>query len=127
MRVMLVDDEPTARRRLARLLGDIPGVAIVAECGSGREALREAELHRPDVAFLDIAMPGIDGLDVARRLAAGGGPLVVFVTAFDEHALAAFRVHAADYVLKPLDRERLRETVEHVRRTLRGERREPVE
>jgi two-component system LytT family response regulator len=117
---MIVDDEPTARRRLARLLGDIVGVTIVAECASGREALRSAELERPDVVFLDIAMPGLDGLDVARRLGASGGPLVVFVTAFDEHALAAFRVHAADYVLKPLDRERLRETVEHVRRAIAG-------
>ena len=76
-------------------------------------------MQQPDVVFLDIAMPGLDGLRVAQRFGEpDGGPLVVFVTAYDEHALAAFRVHAADYVLKPLDRERLRDAVEHARRTL---------
>jgi two-component system, LytTR family, response regulator len=131
LRVMVVDDEPTARQRIARLLREIPDVAITSECASGREALEAARVRRPDVVFLDIAMPGIDGLAVARRLTAehggpsDGGPLVVFVTAYDEHAVAAFRVHAADYVVKPLDRERLRDAVAHARRTLhraRGER-----
>jgi two-component system LytT family response regulator len=120
LRVMVVDDEPTARQRIARLLGRLADVTLVAECGSGRDALEAARAHAPDVVFLDIAMPGLDGLDVARRLGEveGGGPLVVFVTAYDEHAVAAFRVHAADYVVKPLDEERLRDAVEHARRTL---------
>jgi len=118
LRVMVVDDEPTARQRIVRLLGEIPDVAVVAECGSGREALAEAAARRPDVVFLDIAMPGLDGLDVARRLGTPDArPVVVFVTAYDEHALAAFRVHAADYVLKPVDRERMRDAVEHARRS----------
>lgn len=120
LRVIVVDDEPTARQRIARLLREIPSVSLVAECASGREALAEARARRPDVVFLDVAMPGLDGLTVARRL--GGGddaPLVVFVTAYDEHAVDAFRVHAADFVVKPLDRERLRDAVEHARRTLR--------
>jgi two-component system LytT family response regulator len=122
VRALVVDDEPTARRRLVRLLGEIAGVCVVGEAGSGREALREAERLRPDVVFLDIAMPGLDGLAVAQRLRAAGvehAPLVVFITAYDEHALEAFRVHAADYVLKPLERERLRDAVEHARRAVR--------
>jgi two-component system LytT family response regulator len=126
LRVIVVDDEPTARQRIARLLREIPSVALVAECASGREALGAARERRPDVIFLDVAMPGLDGLAVARRLArdhpGDDGPLVVFVTAHDEHAVAAFRVHAADYVVKPLDRERLREAVEHARRAVRRRR-----
>ncbi|AHG88263.1 response regulator receiver [Gemmatirosa kalamazoonensis] len=120
LRVMVVDDEPTARQRIVRLLGEMTDVAVVAECGSGREALAAAAARRPDVVFLDIAMPGLDGLDVARRLGTPDArPVVVFVTAYDEHALAAFRVHAADYVLKPVDRERMRDAVEHARRSAR--------
>lgn len=126
LRLMVVDDEPTARQRIVRLLGELPNVSIVAECASGRAALDAARRERPDVVFLDVAMPGLDGLTVARRLseehgdAAAGGPLVVFVTAYDEHAVAAFRVHAADFVVKPLDRARLSEAVEHARRARRG-------
>lgn len=120
LRVMVVDDEPTARQRIVRLLRALDDVDVVAECASGREALEAVPAARPEVVFLDIAMPGLDGLAVATRLAEApeGGPLVVFVTAYDEHAVAAFRVHAADYVVKPVDRERLREAVEHARRTV---------
>jgi len=126
LRVMVVDDEPTARQRIVRLLGEVPNVSVVAECASGRAALDDARRVTPDVVFLDVAMPGLDGLAVARRLAeehgdaASGGPLVVFVTAYDEHAVAAFRVHAADFVVKPIDRERLRDAVEHARRARHG-------
>lgn len=127
LRAVVVDDEPTARKRLIRLLGELPDVRVVGECGTGRDALRDARLLRPDVLFLDIAMPGLDGMAVARQLAAEGGPHVVFVTAYDAHALEAFRVHAADYVLKPLDRERLREAVEHVRQVSRRARVAPAE
>jgi two-component system LytT family response regulator len=117
--VLVVDDEPTARQRMVRLLGEVPGVTVVGECESGRDALQAVRTRAPDVVFLDIAMPGLDGLAVARRLAVPHGPLVVFVTAYDEHALEAFRIHAADYVLKPLDRQRLRDAVEHARVTVR--------
>lgn len=127
LRALVVDDEPTARKRLVRLLGELPDVRVVGECGTGRDALRDARLLRPDVLFLDIAMPGLDGMAVARELAAEGGPHVVFVTAYDAHALEAFRVHAADYVLKPLDRERLRESVEHVRQVARREKAAPAD
>jgi two-component system LytT family response regulator len=119
LRVLVVDDEPTARRRIVRLLGTMPGVRVVGECGSGRDALHAVRRKAPDLVFLDIAMPGLDGLSVAKRFAAHDGPLVVFVTAYDEHALEAFRIHATDYVLKPLDRVRLREAVEHARVTVR--------
>ena len=119
LRVLVVDDEPTARRRIVRLLGEIAGVTVVGECASGREALRVITGQPLDVMFLDISMPGLDGLAVARHVSAARGPLVVFVTAFDEHAIEAFRVHAADYVLKPIDRDRLRDAVEHARVAVR--------
>jgi two-component system, LytTR family, response regulator len=119
LRVLVVDDEPTARRRIVRLLGTMPGVRVIGECGNGRDALHAVRRKAPDLVFLDIAMPGLDGLSVAKRFAAQDGPLVVFVTAYDEHALEAFRLHAADYVLKPLDRVRLRDAVEHARLSVR--------
>lgn len=124
LRVLVVDDEPTARRRIVRLLSEIAGVTVVGECNCGRDALHAVRLKAPDLVFLDIAMPGLDGLSVAKRLAGEHGPLVVFVTAYDEHALEAFRVHAADYVLKPLDRVRLRDAVEHARLAVRRARAE---
>ena len=95
------------------------GVTIGGECGSSRAALAAIRTRSPDVILLDIAMPGLDGLSLARRLAGLGGPLVVFVTACEEHALEAFRIHAADYVLKPLDRRRLRDALEHARLAVR--------
>jgi two-component system, LytTR family, response regulator len=124
LRVLVVDDEPAARHRIVRLLGEMPGVTVVGECTSGRDALQAVRAQAPDLVFLDIAMPGLDGLAVAKRLAPPLGPLVVFVTAYDEHALEAFRIHAADYVLKPLDRGRLRDAVEHARLAVRRARAE---
>jgi two-component system, LytTR family, response regulator len=125
VRVLIVDDEPTARHRMIRLLGGMPLVSIVGTCGSGRDAIDAIQRHAPELVFLDIAMPGIDGLGVARRFAGEQGPVVVFVTAYDEHALEAFRVHATDYVLKPIDHTKLREALEHARvsvRRMRAER-----
>jgi two-component system, LytTR family, response regulator len=119
IRVLVVDDEPTARQRMVRLLGGMPGVTTVGVCVSGREAIEVARLQEPELIFLDIAMPGIDGLEVARRSIAPDGPVVIFVTAYDEHALEAFRIHAADYVLKPIDQARLRDAVEHARTSIR--------
>lgn len=124
LRVLVVDDEPTARRRIVRLLSEIAGVTVIGECNCGRDALHAVRMKAPDLVFLDIAMPGLDGLGVAKRLGGDDGPLVVFVTAYDEHALEAFRVHAADYVLKPLDRVRLRDAVEHARLAVRRARAE---
>lgn len=126
LRVLVVDDEPAARRRIVRLLQEQPGVVVVAASASGREALHDVAVHRPDVVFLDIAMPGVDGMEVARQLAGDDGPVVVFVTAYDAHAVEAFRVHATDYVLKPLDRARLADAVAHARGAVRRARLERV-
>lgn len=120
LRVLVADSDATARTRTVELLNAIPGVALLGEYGLGTEALEAARTMRPDVAILDVVMSGLDGLDAARRLAAepDGGPLVVFVSANAVHALAAFAVHALDYVVKPLDGTRLRGAVEHARRML---------
>jgi two-component system response regulator AlgR len=111
LRILVVDDEPPARARLAQLLSDISRelpLQVVGEADSGVRALAEAERLRPDVVLLDIMMPGMNGLEVARHLAARPEPpAVVFVTAFDEHAVQAFEVQAFDYLLKPVRQERL--------------------
>ncbi len=112
---LLVDDEPLARRALTRRLEDLGGVRIVGEAANGREALESIRSLRPDVVFLDIRMPGLDGLDVAGALEDGAAPLVVFVTAYDEFAVEAFERRAVDYLLKPVDPARLEETLTRVR------------
>jgi len=115
LRVLLVDDEPLARAKLRRLLGDEAGVELVGEAGSAEEAREALAEARPDLIFLDIQMPGEDGFDLLASLPAGERPAVVFVTAYDEYALRAFEVHAVDYLLKPFDRERLQVALERGR------------
>jgi two-component system response regulator AlgR len=116
MKVILVDDEPLARDRLRRLLADSADVEVVAEAGDGPAALHACAEHDPDLVLLDIAMPGIDGLEVARHLAAfEPRPAVVFCTAFDAHALSAFEAQAIDYLVKPVRVERLAAALERVR------------
>jgi two-component system response regulator AlgR len=116
MRVILVDDEPLARERLCELLAAEPGVEIVAQASDGHAALHACAAHDPDLVLLDIAMPGIDGLEVARHLAAfEPRPAVVFCTAFDQHALSAFDAQAIDYLVKPVRAERLAAALERVR------------
>ena len=116
MKVILVDDEPIARDRLRQLLADVGDVDIVAEAGDGIEALHACAAHDPDLVLLDIAMPGVDGLEVARHLAAfEPRPAVVFCTAFDAHALSAFEAQAIDYLVKPVRAERLAAALERVR------------
>jgi two-component system response regulator AlgR len=116
MKVILVDDEPLARDRLRQLLADAPDVDIVAEAGDGLAALHACAEHDPDLVLLDIAMPGIDGLEVARHLAAfEPRPAVVFCTAFDAHALSAFDAQALDYLVKPVRIERLAAALDRVR------------
>jgi two-component system response regulator AlgR len=116
IRFLVVDDEPLAVERLQLLLARIEGVAIAGTASEGAAALRLVEATGPDAILLDIAMPGMDGIDVARAL---GGferpPVVIFVTAFDTFAVAAFDVEAVDYVMKPVAEERLRRAVERVR------------
>ncbi|MEM6326335.1 MAG: LytTR family DNA-binding domain-containing protein [Bacteroidota bacterium] len=115
LRVALVDDEPPARRKLARWLGDDPEVEVVAVCSNGYEALDALDRSAPDVLFLDVQMPELSGFGVLAEWRPRPLPLVVFATAFEQYAIDAFREHAADYLLKPYDRERLRETLAHVK------------
>lgn len=106
LRVLIADDELMARKRLRRLLGAMPGIELVAVCSDGEQALAELDPAHVDVALLDVQMPGLSGLDVTK-LAADRGVPVVFTTAHEEHALAAFETGAVDYVLKPIDPARL--------------------
>ena len=116
MRVVIADDEPLARERLRGLLAQRPDVEVVAEAADGQHALHACAEHRPDLVLLDIAMPGIDGLEAARHLAAfEPRPAVVFCTAYDAHALSAFDAEAIDYLVKPVRAERLDAALERVR------------
>jgi two-component system, LytTR family, response regulator AlgR len=117
MKALIVDDEPLARARLRTLLGDLGGIEVVGEAGNGAECLEAVQRLAPDVVLLDIRMPGIDGLEAARHLAAfETPPAVVFCTAYDDHALEAFDAHAVDYLLKPVRAERLRAALDKARR-----------
>jgi two-component system LytT family response regulator len=118
IRSLIVDDEALARRGLALRLGGIDGIAIAGECGNGREAIAAIETLRPDLVFLDIQMPGLDGFDVVRRLQGDAMPIIVFVTAFDRYAVTAFEMHALDYLLKPVEEARLAATVARARQRL---------
>jgi two-component system LytT family response regulator len=115
IRVIIVDDEPLARRGLELRLCAYDDFRIVAQCANGREAIEAITEHGPDLMFLDIEMPGIDGFEVLRRIPQTSMPMVVFVTAFDRYAIDAFDAHALDYLLKPLVDERLERTIAHVR------------
>lgn len=117
MRLLIADDEPLARRRLRDLLDDLGGHEIVAEARNGREACELAARLVPDAVILDIAMPVMDGLEAARHMAQlPTPPALVFCTAYDEHALAAFEARAADYVVKPIRSERLAAALDRARR-----------
>ena len=118
LKALIVDDEHLARRGLSMRLNIIDGVDVIAECANGVTALEAVSLHNPDLIFLDIEMPGMDGFGVVEKLQGDTMPMVVFVTAYNEYAVEAFKVNAIDYVLKPLEEERLREAVERAR-TLR--------
>jgi len=106
IRTLIVDDEPLARERLRKLLEAEPDVEIVGECGDGLEAVEAIGLQKPDLVFLDIQMPELDGFAVLDAVRAEKMPEIIFVTAYSQHALRAFEFHALDYLLKPFDRER---------------------
>jgi two-component system LytT family response regulator len=114
VRALLADDEPRARQFLEKLLGEHDELQVVGAARGGAEALTLTARLKPDVLFLDIHMPDLSGLEVARHLRGAEAPIVVFVTAYDRYAIAAFEVAALDYVLKPIRRERLAETVRRV-------------
>ena len=120
MRVIIVDDEELARGVMREYLRAHPDVEVVAECGNGFEAVKAIAELEPDVVFLDIQMPKLDGFEVVELV--GGKPHYVFATAYDQYALKAFEVHAIDYLLKPYPQERLDQAVAHVRTRLGSER-----
>ena len=111
LRVVIADDERPARAFLASMIRSFDDVAIVGEASSGQEAVAVIEQEQPDLALLDLQMPELDGIGVVRMLKKGRVPLIAFVTAFDEYAVRAFEVNAVDYLLKPVEKTRLRETV----------------
>lgn len=116
MRIVIADDEPLARERLRALLAEQPGIEVVAEAEDGESALHACAELKPDLVLLDIAMPGIDGLEAARHLAAfEPRPAVVFCTAYDAHALSAFDAQAIDYLVKPVRPERLAAALDRAR------------
>jgi two-component system, LytTR family, response regulator LytT len=123
LRAVVVDDEQLAREELCFLLGQLGGVDVVGQGADGIEALRIIDEHRPDVVLLDVQMPGLTGFEVARRLLqAAAETQIVFVTAFDQHAIEAFDVNAVDYLLKPVESGRLRTALDRVRRRRQPER-----
>lgn len=115
LRALIVDDEPLARDRLRGFLAGEPDVAIVGECGDGPAAIATIRRETPDVVFLDLQMPGCDGLKVVADLPEANRPAVVFATAHEQFAVDAFELEAVDYLLKPFDRERLRQALRRVR------------
>jgi two-component system, LytTR family, response regulator len=118
MKVLIVDDESVARRGLRRQLAQLPGVTNAGECGTFAEAVAAIRDRHPDVVLLDIQLGRASAFDVIEEIGVESMPLVVFVTAYDRHAVKAFEVHALDYVLKPVDPERLREAIERAATTL---------
>jgi two-component system response regulator AlgR len=122
LRVLVVDDEPLARERLSHLVEELPAVELAGVAASGEEALLLAGRLRPEVVLLDIRMPGMDGIEAARHLARmPEPPAVIFTTAYEQHALAAFDAQAAGYLLKPVRPDRLQEALERARRPTRAQ------
>jgi len=115
MKAVIADDEPLARERIRTLLAGEADIEIVAEAANGADAVQVAREHRPDLLFLDVQMPGLDGFGALEQLGADEMPSVVFVTAYDEYALQAFEVHALDYLLKPFNRTRFQKTLRRAR------------
>ncbi|WP_329741983.1 LytTR family DNA-binding domain-containing protein [Dyella sp. A6] len=126
MRILIVDDEPLARMRLAALLGECDGAEVVGSIGDGETALATLADVQADLLLLDINMPGLDGTTLAARLSGRVRPQVVFCTAYDNHAIAAFELGAVDYLLKPVRLDRLREALQRAQQRLDSGPREPA-
>src|ERR1700719_4633755 len=123
LRAVLVDDEQLARDELGFLLGQIGGVAVIGQAGNGVEALTTIDRLQPDVVFLDVQMPGLTGFEVARRMPdRQASSHIIFVTAYDQHAIEAFEVNAVDYLLKPVDPARFEVAVGRARRRVSSNR-----
>ncbi|HEB57774.1 MAG TPA: response regulator transcription factor [Gammaproteobacteria bacterium] len=122
MKILIVDDEPLARSRLAALIAALPDHEVAGEAGNGLQALEQVQALEPDVVLLDIRMPGMDGIEAARHLATlETPPAVIFTTAYDDYALAAFETNALDYLLKPIRRERLAQALDSSHRLTRAQ------
>src|SRR2546421_12091331 len=119
IRTLIVDDELLARRGIRAQLKEEADIEIVAECGNGRDAIKVIEEQKPDLVFLDIQMPELDGFAVVEAINRERLPAVIFVTAYDKYALRAFEVHALDYLLKPFDAERFTKALERARKRIR--------
>jgi two-component system LytT family response regulator len=119
IRAAIVDDEPLARRRIRNLLRAASDIEVVAECANGKDAIESLEESPPDLLFLDIQMPEVDGFDVLQAIGVDRVPVVIFVTAYDQFALRAFEAHALDYLLKPFDDERFETALERARERIR--------
>jgi two-component system LytT family response regulator len=120
IRAIIADDEPPARERVRHLLREHPDIDIVAECGDGPKTVADVTEHAPDLLFLDVQMPGLDGFGVLAALPPDKLPVVIFTTAYDQHALRAFDAHALDYLLKPFKPSRFKEAVQRAREHLAG-------
>ncbi|NWJ39951.1 MAG: response regulator transcription factor [Geothrix sp.] len=116
LRALVVDDEPLARQRIRHLLRRATDIDVAGECGNGLEAVKAIEDLKPDLVFLDIQMPELDGFGVVEAVGAEAMPPTLFITAYDQHALRAFEVHALDYLLKPFSVERFHQALERARR-----------
>ena len=121
LNAIIVDDEWLARKRLESLLLEQEDINIVAKCKNGKDALKEIKLRNPDLVFLDVQMPDMDGFEVLKNLKLKKIPEIIFTTAFDQYAIRAFEVEALDYLLKPFDEERLEEALKRVKRKLKLE------
>ncbi len=115
IRALIVDDEPLARQRVRLLLAEEPDVEVIGECGDGFEAVDQIQAARPDLVFLDVQMPDRDGFEVLRQIPQASLPVVIFTTAYDQHALGAFEVNALDYLLKPFKPARFKAAVQRAR------------
>jgi len=120
LRAIIADDEPLARERVRMFLADEPGLELVAECAEGAATVRAVEQHRPDLLFLDVQMPRLDGFEVLEALPTEALPVVIFTTAHDQHAIRAFEVNAVDYLLKPYTQDRFKQAVQRARRQLQA-------
>jgi two-component system LytT family response regulator len=115
IRILIIDDEPLARERIRSLLAHEPDVELVGECADGPAAVAAINEQKPDLIFLDVQMPGMSGFEVLNSIESAKMPAVIFITAFDQHALKAFEVHALDYLLKPFKPARFKQTVQRAR------------
>lgn len=126
IRTLIVDDESLARERIRDMLASDPAIAIVAECANGEEAIEAIQRFSPDLVFLDVEMPGIDGFAVLDGLPVDRMPTVIFVTAYDQYAVRAFEVYALDYLLKPFDQERFEKALKRAKTHIASERSDAV-